>query len=178
MRPAGINFGLASPRMRALIAATAAVVAALVPSAAFAQGSSQPGVHVDPGSPAGKEYQIPVTAARAEASGGPPGSAAGSGADSPLFGRGITPSSGTAGTGASSRTGTGGAPKQSPPTHVAHRAGPGGSVAASPLAPAAAGSPPGRVGSNSWLPLIGGGALVLVLGGGGGLAFRRRFLRA
>ncbi len=28
--------------------------------------ASEPGVHVDPGSPAGKEYQIPVSSTRSE----------------------------------------------------------------------------------------------------------------
>jgi hypothetical protein len=51
-------------------------------------------VHVDPGSPAGKEYAIPIERARREASGGAKinaGSAPTPIAQVPLFGQGIKP---------------------------------------------------------------------------------------
>ena len=50
------------------------LLAALLPSAAAAK--DEPGVHVDPGSPSGKEYAIPLEGARRDASGG--GSSSGS----------------------------------------------------------------------------------------------------
>lgn len=57
-------------------------LATVLPAAALAQGDD---VFVDPDSPAGKEYAIPIDEARREASGrdGAPGSA-------PLFGEGVT----------------------------------------------------------------------------------------
>ena len=62
-----------------------------LPGAAFAQ---DPGVHFDPGSPAGKEYAIPLTEGRAEGSGTTNQRAA---ADTP-FGAGINPPGGGGGT--------------------------------------------------------------------------------
>jgi hypothetical protein len=74
------------------------------PSAAMAQG---PGVFVDPDSPAGKEYALPLDQARREAAPDASGPGAGrtgrdSGGDAsgstapPLFGEGIEPSDGAA----------------------------------------------------------------------------------
>ena len=176
--------------MRALVAsAIAGLIALVISPAALASGSGlQPGVHVDPGSPAGKEYQIPLSGARSETAGsGQSGSQ-----NPPLFGVGVTPaapssdvtagassapanqasstssaaSSGTSGTHASSR----------------HRVASSTSAAAQPLS-AAGGSVPvsaaasGGAGNSAWIPLVAGGLLVLVLGGGGGLALRQRLLR-
>src|SRR5207344_331323 len=63
--------GVPSARMRPLVAAVTASLAILAPQTALASGPTlQPGVHVDPGSPAGKEYQIPVVGARSEGAGG------------------------------------------------------------------------------------------------------------
>src|ERR1700760_2092560 len=53
------------------------------------------GVHVDPGSPAGKQYAIPIPSARSETSGQKAGSGSGS-TNPPLFGVGVTPSAGAA----------------------------------------------------------------------------------
>jgi hypothetical protein len=69
----------------------------LAPSA----GAQEPGVFVDPDSPAGKEYAIPLEQARREAAGGASGregggDAGGSGAQ-PLFGVGIERSTRAAG---------------------------------------------------------------------------------
>jgi hypothetical protein len=49
----------------------------------------EPGVFIDPGSPAGKEYSVPLSVLRGASSGRP----GGGGAAPPLFGIGISPSS-------------------------------------------------------------------------------------
>jgi hypothetical protein len=59
------------------------------------------GVHVDPNSPAGKEYALPLDSARREASGGA-SSGSSSGDSAPLFGAGISRGGGSSGGGASS----------------------------------------------------------------------------
>jgi hypothetical protein len=63
-----------------------------------------PGLHVDPSSPGGKEYAIPLDQARGDAAGGPAGTAkppdSGSGStEGPLFGVGVGSSDGDAGAG-------------------------------------------------------------------------------
>ena len=81
-----------------------AIVAALVLGLGGTASAVEPGVHVDPGSPAGKEYAIPLDQARNDAlppgggHAGGGGGAPGSGA-SPLFGAGVVSrrSSGSAG---------------------------------------------------------------------------------
>jgi hypothetical protein len=68
-------------------------VVAIVPASAGAAGKPalEPGVHVDPGSPAAKEYAIPLQRARGAS---PPttggSSSGGSGGSNGLFGSGIT----------------------------------------------------------------------------------------
>lgn len=182
--------------------------ALLVPGAAFASAPAlQPGVHVDPGSPAGKEYQIPITAARGQAAGG---SSVGS-ANPPLFGVGVTPSAGagdsspasasagnstasgsTGGSPASGGAASGSASASSANGSSASSSGArsrssarqaGSSTAQAAGAPVQSSSDPtatstGAPGGNGWIALVGGGLLVLVLGGGGGLALRQRALRS
>ena len=72
-----------------------------LPGAAFAQ---DPGVHFDSGSPAGKEYAIPLAEGRAEGAGTTNQRAA---ADTP-FGVGITPPGGGGGAGRGGKPGGGG----------------------------------------------------------------------
>jgi hypothetical protein len=72
-----------------------------LPSAALAQ---DPGVHFDSGSPAGKEYAIPLAEGRAEGAGTTNQRAA---ADTP-FGVGITPPGGGGGAGRGGKPGGGG----------------------------------------------------------------------
>jgi hypothetical protein len=70
--------------------ALAALVLLVVAPSAVAQ---EDGVFVDPDSPAGKEYAVPIDQARGEAAGGgnrPPG-------EEPLFGEGIEPAAGGSG---------------------------------------------------------------------------------
>jgi hypothetical protein len=65
----------------------------LAPSA----GATPPGLHVDPDSPGGKEYAIPLDQARDDAGGG--GSQSGGGPGSHLFGVGVGGSDGSGGSG-------------------------------------------------------------------------------
>src|SRR5438094_2200614 len=83
-------------------------LAALAPSTASAK--DEPGVHVDPGSPSGKEYAIPLEGVRRDTSGGSTtggssGGSSGGSAKAPLFGEGISP----AGSHSARGGGTGGA---------------------------------------------------------------------
>lgn len=174
--------------MRGSLSAAVAVTALAVAPVASAANGLEPGVHIDPGSPAGKQYQIPVAAARGEGSGGSGGLGSSSGTSAPAFGVGVKP------TISSSRTtGTSGASDGKRATvlrrHHAQpggrgaggRAGGAGSSARQPVSeptasrglasPSAASSPGG---DNSWLALAGGGALVLLVGGGSGFVLRRR----
>jgi hypothetical protein len=167
--------------MRVPVLALSLVLLLLAPAGALA--ATQPGVHVDPGSPASHQYQIPIPAARSEAAGQ---SAAGTAAQSaPAFGVGITSSHRPAAADASSSpTSETAAPPAT--THVAkprrrhpvrptsrrHHA----TAAAMPASPP---PPPSEAvttssGSSGWVALVLGGALVLVLGGAGGFALRRR----
>jgi hypothetical protein len=139
--------------------AGAAVVALLAaPSGAAAQG----GVHVDPNTPAGKEYAIPLDSARREAAGkdngtavAPRNTAPSTGNETPLFGAGITPNR----------------PRRSAP-----RAGAGASARAKRRHSTAAGarvSAAGSGGSNGTAATVGVALAVLALGGAFGYAFRR-----
>jgi hypothetical protein len=67
-----------------------ALIALLLAVAAPPVAAQQDGVFVDPDSPAGKEYAVPIDQARGEAAGG--GEAAPG--EEPLFGEGIEPPSG------------------------------------------------------------------------------------
>ena len=71
-----------------VLAATLAATVVLVGGQASAAFAAQPGVHVDPGSPAGKQYAIPISSARSETA-GQTGSNVGD--NPPAFGVGITP---------------------------------------------------------------------------------------
>jgi hypothetical protein len=66
--------------------------------------AQEPGVHVDPNSPAGKEYAIPIDQARRQAEGASAGNGShGSSGSAPLFGAGISSRAG----GSSSSSGSG-----------------------------------------------------------------------
>jgi hypothetical protein len=147
------------------------LIFALLAPAAWAQDD---GVFVDPDSPTGKEYAIPLEEARRQAdpsSGGgqkvQPGTR-----DSPLFGEGIEEEEeddgSSAGGGSPSGGGGGGGGSSSQPEATATPA---------PEAREAierATNNPGAPGDGSPLLLIlGGAALVLVVGGAAGYAFRR-----
>src|SRR4051794_5178988 len=72
------------PAARAIVALIALAWAL---AAAGTVGAQEPGVTIDPDSPAGKEYALPLDAHRAAAV----GRDAGEGVPQPLFGVGITP---------------------------------------------------------------------------------------
>jgi hypothetical protein len=79
----------------------------LVPVAPAAAQES--GVHVDPDSPAGKEYAIPIEQARRQAAGASTSKDGGrASGDAALFGAGIAPRSGGRGSSGQSGGGTGG----------------------------------------------------------------------
>src|SRR5215213_8681592 len=74
--------------------------------AAPTAGATPPGLHVDPDSPGGKEYAIPLDQARDDATGG--GSQyGGGGSGSHLFGVGVGGSDGGSGAGSGSDGGSG-----------------------------------------------------------------------
>jgi hypothetical protein len=172
------------------LAALAAIAfAAPAPVAAAAKAPHAPAAQapqVDPNSPAGTEYQLPVDRAREQAGGGSGGSTPTSG-DRPLFGTGVRQkktrahggrgSESDASTSTSSRGGAG-TPKHS-------RGGAGMSTSMGEQPSLGASSPeilrsqaPAPDGGATQLLAIGaGGAGVLVLGGLAGLAWRRRAAR-
>jgi hypothetical protein len=123
----------------------------------------EPGVHPDPGSPAAKEYALPLNQARGAGGGG--GHTTSSSAA--LFGAGIKPP----GAGGSGRA-------RSSAVNTPHGARHGVS-SSDPKAPVpaivlrAARSEPSSSGNGSLLTLLGGGVIILVLGGFGGTLMRR-----
>lgn len=76
------------------LAVCAAVALACLFASAGGAGAQSDGVHVDPESPAGKEYALPLESARRDAAGGAPssgGATSSGGSDpAPLFGEGIS----------------------------------------------------------------------------------------
>jgi hypothetical protein len=188
--------------MRALASAAASFVVMLAPGVAFAAGSARSGggqqksgsagVHVDPGSPSGHEYVIPISGARGETSGGagsppvggtgnPPGGGPGNppgatAASPPLFGVGVTPSSSSS----AARGSSSGGRRSGAGSRLSHNsARPHGRdlVGAASLSHGLTPASAGTGGPSAWLILLGGAALVLLVGGGGGFAIRRTILR-
>jgi hypothetical protein len=136
------------------------------PSGAVAQGEG--GVHVDPNSPAGKEYALPLDSARREAAGGQKGAGTGTSpgqgapaarGGTPLFGAGIRPAR-------SRKARSGGAQAARDRT----KGGPSkrSRQAAGPQAAAISGGASGGTGTT-----IGVALAVLALGCGLGFALRR-----
>jgi len=140
--------------------------ALVVPSGATAQ---EP-VQVDPDSPAGVEYQLPLEQARRDAAPGGGGgrrtrSGGGSGAPVPLFGAGITRDGSQSGGGADGNRG--GAEQSGDRGDRGASGADGGEATGSRAGPAENG------GGSSGLFLGGIAVAVLVLGGALGLALRR-----
>lgn len=149
----------------ALAAFAVSCLAAPVP-AAF---GLEPGVHVDPGSPAAKQYALPLNQAR-QTGAGPTGHE-GSSANVP-FGAGIKPP----GAGGSSHPGSGtGQAMGRGGTLGPHGANAAGRPSTLPSAVLrASSSQTGSAGGDgSILALLGGGVAILILGGFGGALMRR-----
>jgi hypothetical protein len=136
-------------------------------SAACAQAATslEPGVHIDPGSPAAKEYALPL--AQARQTGG--GASTGKDSSGALFGTGIKPP----GSGGSQRAGNArpGARRLVSGKSVAGSTGTAATVPAAVLR--AERSQASSSGDGSTLALLGGGVAILVLGGLGGTVLRR-----
>jgi hypothetical protein len=167
MRGVGTSVALAGMRVT-----LAALAAGCMAGQATASAAVEPGVHIDPGSPATKEYALPLEQARKNA-------APGSSAQATPFGAGIKPPGGSSGGGSprGSSRGGGSSPSGAPgaagePGAATLRSGAG---PASPLGPAftsaalRAASPSD---DGSTLALLGGGVAVLILGGFGGTVLR------
>jgi hypothetical protein len=158
------------------MAAVALALACPIASAQAATGL-EPGVHIDPGSPAAKEYALPLNQARQT---GAPSPSSQPGGEGTLFGAGIKPP----GSGGPGATGTGPRGGHSP----AARGGQAGGTTGGAGAPAGgatgtsdatlsvaalrAAREQGPTGDGSLLALLGGGVVVLVLGGFGGTVLR------
>jgi hypothetical protein len=134
---------------------------------AHAATGLEPGVHVDPGSPAAKEYALPLNQARQTGANTSGKASTGSAA---LFGAGIKPpgsgGSGRARSAASNtphgvRRDASGAGSSDPGTHVPA------------IVLRAASSRASSGGGGSLLALLGGGVAILVLGAFGGTLMRR-----
>jgi hypothetical protein len=150
-----------------LAGALASIALCGLAASAQAAAGLEPGVHRDPGSPAAKEYALPINQARQ--TGSPNHTASGSAA---LFGAGIKP------------PGSGGSPHQGSSLHrihagdrsVASGAARAGSPSPTALPAAVLRSASGKAssgGDDSILVLLAGGVAILVLGGFGGVVMRR-----
>jgi hypothetical protein len=150
-----------------VITAFAALAASwAAPSVQTASGL-EPGVHADPGSPAAKEYALPLDQARQ--TGG--GSSQQSSSEGVLFGLGIKPpSSGSPHTG-NGRSDTHAVAGVVTSTQGA-RTGPASQPAVAQAILHAARAHGSATGDGSILALIGGGVAILVLGGFGGTVLR------
>jgi hypothetical protein len=147
-----------------LAALTVALALGCVSASAQAATGLEPGVHVDPGSPAAKQYALPLSQARQTG-----GGASTNSGSAVLFGAGIKPpGSGGSGPARSSAGGT---------QHGAHRGAAGASSSdlstSVPAIVRASNSRASSGGDGSLLALLGGGVAILVLGGFGGTLMRR-----
>ena len=145
---------------------------ALMAPAAVAQDDE---IFVDPGSPSGKEYALPVESARKQAAKDAQGSSS-SAQPAPLFGEGVddrsTADAGGAGSGSGSGSGSGAAKGSRGGTDDADGGTPATSAA---TLKAQAAAPDGGIGLAA---VIGVGAGVLLLGGAIGVLLRRRSTRS
>jgi hypothetical protein len=135
--------------------------AILTPTAA----ALEPGVHIDPGSPAAKEYALPLNQARQT------GVAPRGGSSGPApFGAGIRPPGGSGGGPSNSGSaGSGVSPKSGVSPANASRT----KATIPAVVLRSASEPTSSGGDGSILALIGGGVAILVLGGFGGMVMRR-----
>jgi hypothetical protein len=158
---------------RVSMAVAAVVLATCGPTIApQAAAALEPGVHVDPGSPAAKEYALPLSQARRTGAGSTPTASS----ETP-FGAGIKPP-GSGGGGSGSHDG------RSPGQRPSRSSGRGHSESRSHDAVGTAPTLPPAVqravesqgssgGGGSLAALIGGGVAILVLGAFGGTVLRQ-----
>ena len=147
---------------------------------ATAATAAEDEIFVDPGSPSGKEYALPIDSARQQAAAEARGGKTSGTKQTPLFGEGVDDRSasnsgsdaggGSADDGAAAPAGAGKANKAST-TRSPGTAADGGTPI---TARAQAASPEGGLGT---IAIIGAGAGVLLLGGAIGLLLRRRAAR-
>jgi hypothetical protein len=157
--------------------------------AAPSAGATPPGVHVDPSSPGGKEYAIPLDQARNDATGGgggaqSPGSSNGGGSGTHLFGVGVGGSGGnsagggSAGGGSASGSGSGSASHGSKRGGSSHNrstgAGPRGSTGPARLSALNLAAATPEAGPQTPLLVLGASAGVIFAGVLLGLMLRRR----
>jgi hypothetical protein len=147
--------------MRSRLLAVAAAVLGAGATLAAPAAALEPGVHIDPGSPAAKEYALPLSQARQTG-----GGSTSPGASEIPFGVGIKPPN----SGGSGKSG----PGPARPSHSG-AASSAQSVSAAPISPAVrrAVAAANSAGGGASLPaLIGGGVAILVLGAFGGTVLR------
>jgi hypothetical protein len=148
---------------------------ALSPTAAQATTGLEPGVHIDPGSPAAKEYVIPLAQATQIGNAG----SSSNGSSAPLFGAGIGPRGpgGSSSSSSSDRSGSRGSgaakAKGQPPASAPSKTAATNGQESLPSSLLASSSRASGSGDGSILALVGGGVLILILGGIGGTVFRR-----
>lgn len=151
----------------AIVLAVVTICSFAVPARAIT--GLEPGVHVDPGSPAAKEYALPLNQARQTGSAPTVGPAAAT-----SFGAGIHPGGGSSKGPSASRPSAQGAIRNAT-TPVSASGASGERVTT--IVPAAVLHASGEQGSSggdgSILALLAGGIAVLVLGGFGGVVMRR-----
>lgn len=178
----GLFATLTPMRRQTFIAAAAAGLGLLAPAVAQAQ---TPGLHVDPSSPTGKEYAIPLDQARNSAnpqaapSSGAPGAQAG--ANAPRFGVGVGDSSKHRRSGSRGGAGAGGSGGSGGGTGGSGNAGAGSSSGGSQgglpgsghLPPTALSSANPAGGVTTPLLVIGLALAILMSGALGGLLVRR-----
>jgi hypothetical protein len=129
----------------------------------------EPGVHADPGSPAAKEYALPLDQARQ--TGSPP---KGGSSRAVPFGAGIHPPGGSGSGSSAGESPRHGAAGKGTSLVAASNASGSSTRAIIPAAVLRAASERGSSGGGgSILALIGGGVAILVLGGFGGMVMRR-----
>jgi hypothetical protein len=155
--------------VRALRVYTVGALAALALSCLVVPAPAlglEPGVHADPGSPAAKQYSLPLNQARQTGTGS--AGHAGSSANVP-FGAGIKPP----GTGGSSHPGAGGG--QTADRSGTSRSNATNTAGRQSMLPSAVlrASSSQAGGDDSTLALLGGAVAILILGGFGGILMRR-----
>jgi hypothetical protein len=170
------------------ICGTLAVLAGCVLPTPVPASALEPGVHLDPGSPAEKQYVLTLNQARQTGQGSSSASHAGasgsssSGSSSQLFGSGIKPPKGGGAGGSQSAKatsgrgtqtgGSGGTGSNSSSGNASGSAAPTPAPLTLPTSVLRATRSQDAGGNGSLLALLGGGLAILVLGGFGGTVLR------